>query len=158
MSEISIDHLAREVAALRRENRRLKRAGGAAAIALVAAVAMGQARPAPVLEAQRFVLKNAEGRVRGEIAADERGGFLVLHGPHGDPAVSLRGADDPAVTLAAPEGRKTAAIQLGAEGMPAALFVMEDKDTRGRTSVWIGSDGAAQMKLTDKDRVTFHAP
>lgn len=67
MNEPTTQTLARRLDRVERENRRLKGAG-VVALALVAAmVLMGQATGSKVIEAERFVLKDKDGKVRAEL-------------------------------------------------------------------------------------------
>lgn len=65
--------LEKRVERLERENRRLKRVGLLLLAFAVSIILMGQARPATVIEAERFVIVNAEGAKKGELGVG-RGG------------------------------------------------------------------------------------
>jgi hypothetical protein len=58
---------------LEKENRALKRFGIGVLSLLAAALVMGQARPERTVEAEKFVLKDASGRMRGEFGLDNSG-------------------------------------------------------------------------------------
>ncbi len=71
MNEPTTEGLACRLERMERENRRLKRVGVAVLAALAAVVLMAQANPpkvAKVIEAERFVLQDAAGKVRGELS------------------------------------------------------------------------------------------
>ena len=80
---------------LEAQNRRLKRAGAAGLVLVVAILCMAQARPAPpALEASQFVLRDAQGRdrLRLEVTRDGSPAINILDqegrlrsslGPHG---------------------------------------------------------------------------
>lgn len=74
----------RRLEKLERESRWIKRAGLAASLLAMCAFIMGQARPSRTLEAERFVLRDAAGRMRADL------GML----PYGiGPSLSLYDAD-----------------------------------------------------------------
>jgi hypothetical protein len=85
---------------LEAQNRRLKRAGVGALVIAAAVLLMGQARPVRTVEAQNFLLKDANGTVRARLSielADRP--TLSLLDAHGSPLVSLAGGQDPFLTL-----------------------------------------------------------
>lgn len=64
---------------LEAQNRRLKRSAVVILAVLSAAILMGQAAPAPrTVEAQRFILKDSDGNVRGWMGTIGKGSELVL--------------------------------------------------------------------------------
>jgi hypothetical protein len=65
--------LEHRVAKLERENRRLRVAGLLALMLVGTLFVMGQARPARVLEAESFILRDPTGIVLGRFAVDEDG-------------------------------------------------------------------------------------
>jgi hypothetical protein len=76
-----------------KENRRLKRAGITCLLVAACVVLMGQARPSRTLEAERFVLKDASGRVRAELFTHSVSGVAMLRflNERGDAFVSADG-------------------------------------------------------------------
>ncbi len=81
MNEPTIETLARRLDRVERENRWLKRAG-VVAVAVIAAVGlMGQAtgsKVAKVIEAEKFVLRDTRGKVRGKLEMHKDGVGLIL--------------------------------------------------------------------------------
>src|SRR5690349_20079714 len=77
---------------LERQNRRMKRAALLALALIAALVLMGQAAPSRrTVEAEAFVLKDASGRVRGQLTTvDDDTAGLFLRDKTGRPALSLR--------------------------------------------------------------------
>src|SRR5690349_20236861 len=71
-----MDQLVERIERLERENRRLRRAGGAVAVVL-AVVTLGGAYTASerfrTIEAERFVLRDREGRVRAMLVVNSTG-------------------------------------------------------------------------------------
>jgi hypothetical protein len=68
-----------------KENRRLKRAGLAVLVLAGVVLLMGQARPNRT-EAERFVLKDASGRMRASLGVTDNDALLTLYGPQGGTA------------------------------------------------------------------------
>lgn len=60
---------------LEKQNRRLKRAGLVVMVLAGATLLIGQAKPQWKVEAERFVLMDANGKVRAELG-------MAVHGPH----------------------------------------------------------------------------
>jgi hypothetical protein len=80
---------------LERQNRRLKFGGFVILGALSAVVLMGQAAPAAkVIEAQKFVLKDADGNVRGWFGAYAAGSELILGNAKKQPQMRLMASED----------------------------------------------------------------
>ncbi len=72
MVELEIETLARRLDRVERENRRLKRAGIVAVAVIAAVVLMGQAtgsKVAKVVEAERFVVRDASGNTRAVLGS-----------------------------------------------------------------------------------------
>jgi hypothetical protein len=65
-----LEVLAARVERLEKQNRLLKRGGLAALVATASLIAMGQARPSRTVEAQRYVLSDAGGGKRAELALE----------------------------------------------------------------------------------------
>jgi hypothetical protein len=87
--------LVERVAMLEKRNRRLERGLIAAFTALSAIVVMGQAAPSPrIVEAQQFVLKDANGNVRGWLGAIGKGSELTLGNENAQPMISLEVSTD----------------------------------------------------------------
>ena len=78
------------VGKLEAQNRRL-RWGNVAILALFsAAILMGQAAPSPrVVEAQRFILKDSDGNVRGWMGTIGKGSELILGNVNAQPMIRL---------------------------------------------------------------------
>jgi hypothetical protein len=167
---------------LEAQNRRLRR-GGIAVLALLSAVIlMGQAAPSPrVVEAQRFVLKDREGNVRGWMGTIGKGSELSLGNVNAQPMMrriaSTDSSDlhffgsrksgvtlsvdsgDPALSMIGADGEGGAGISLGKDGPSLTL-----EDSKGFSTV-LGSTqlqnaannesqhtSAASLVLLDKDK------
>src|SRR5260370_23796006 len=82
--------LVSRVEKLERENRWLKRLGFVAFILAAGLISMGQARTNRVLEANKFLLRDASGQVRAELeTTDESSPSLVLFDAQGTNRGSL---------------------------------------------------------------------
>jgi hypothetical protein len=86
---------------LEAENRRLKRAVLGVALLAAAVLAMGQARPSRILEADAFVLRDAAGRTRAQLwlEASRKMPVLAFYRENGQVAASLAGGEEPSLTL-----------------------------------------------------------
>lgn len=71
------------LAKLERQNRRFKRAGLVAMVLAGATLLLGQATPQWKVEAERFVLKDADGKVRAELGMAGHGPLLALYDEDG---------------------------------------------------------------------------
>ena len=104
---------------LERENRRLKGIGAVVLVGLAAMVLMGQDTPgkvAMVVEAEKFVLVDAEGRTRAILGAYGAGHGLVLYDPNGQVRAILGHAELKAARTGVVEQR------------PVSSLVLIDKD------------------------------
>ena len=78
------------ISKLEKQNQRLKKLNTAIVMFLSAILLMGQAAPSPkVLEAQRFVLKDSEGNVRGWMGTIGNGSELTLGNVNAQPMIRL---------------------------------------------------------------------
>jgi hypothetical protein len=91
LSSSDLQSLVARVERLERQNRLLKRIGLTLFLSGAAFVVMGQARPSRTVEAERFVLKDTGGRMRGLLAAgDENNGpGLLLYDSNGEIQVAI---------------------------------------------------------------------
>jgi hypothetical protein len=142
------------------QNRRLKCGGIAILVAISGLVAMGQSAPTPkVIEAQKFVLKDADGIVRGwfgvyaggteltlgnvkkqpqmRLLVSEDGSDLHFFGSHNGGMTLSVNSGDPTIALAGADGSGGARIAFSDAG-PA--FTVSDRD--GLSAVV----GATQLK------------
>jgi len=147
---------------LEAQNRRLKWSGLSLVAILSAFLLMGQAAPGPqVIEAQRFVLKDAKGNVRAWLGLFGKGSELTLGNISNHPKMTLKVSEDasdlhffggqnsgmnlgvdfgnPAISMAGAGGNGGADIAFSSSG-PA----MTVQDAKGFSTVL----GAAQLKAT----------
>jgi hypothetical protein len=180
------DALSNRVAHLERQNRAFKKGIGAIALLLIVVVVSGQAlpqeppRPASAgrtLEAEKFILKDTNGMVRGEwkVAPDGTVGLLLHDGAgkergawfvHADGSTDLRltGADGKAgITLDSRlDGRMGIALRdrrgtergswvVYKDGL--AGFTVDDQDGRVRGAWVVDPAGGVTLSLADKSEV-----
>ena len=178
MPEARMEDLERRLSRVERENRRLRRTGAAALMVTASLVLMGQARRgarerdgAEVVEASRFVVKDAAGNLRAVLGPDQTGmgtGLAIMGkgrvylgvGPEGN--LGLRLIDEtgrPRCLLnSQPDGHTALEIRdqaekarivvsLRADGTPAVRLA--DQDGKERASLVLLADGGAGLVLTD---------
>ena len=130
MVDRGVEALAARVDRLERENRRLRRGGAAALLGLAAALVMGQAPRggnARTVEAERFLLRDASGKARAELAIQ----------PDGSPYLEFR------------DGAGNARAGLGLQGETAHLG-LTDKKGKGGTILRAQPNGRPNITLTDE--------
>jgi hypothetical protein len=82
--------LQERISKLEEKNQRLKKLNTAILVLLSAVLLMGQSAPSPrVLEAQKFVLKDSDGNVRGWIGTIGKGSELILGNVNAQPMIRL---------------------------------------------------------------------
>ena len=181
-------NLVERLGKLEKRNRRLERGLFAALTALSTIVVMGQAAPSPrIVEAQKFVLKDTSGNVRGWLGIIGNGSELTLGNANAQPMISLEVSNDsgdlhfygsqrsgmnlginsgnPSVSIVAADGQGGAAINFGKNGPSLNL-----QDGNGFSTL-IGASqtknpnrqvqktSAASIVLFDKDKkVIWKAP
>jgi hypothetical protein len=128
MNERTMNLLARRLDRLERENRRLKRVGSAVLIGLAILALMGQATPARVqklVEAERFVLRDTNGKLRATLSMEDGSPSLSLH----DEVLRFRAV-------------------LGVAGGSPALELLDQAQTIRATLIAL--DGAPVLTLNDQ--------
>lgn len=129
MNEPTIETLGRRLDRLERENRRLKRVGVVALAVIGAVVMMGQATGGRLVDAGKFILRDWEGRKRGELMTISSGAYLGLDGPNGKTRVTIAVLDEPILTLYG-EGAGAGAIRvlLGVNAVDSPYLKLFDKN------------------------------
>ena len=170
------------IAELELQNRRLKRGGMAILVVLSAVILMGQvAPPARVVEAQRFVIKDKDGKERGSFATIGKGSELTLGNINAQPMMRLIVSTDasdlhfygssqsgmnlgvdtgnPDISMAGAEGSGEARITFGDDGPTMKL-----EDAKGSSAILgatklekpakraVHPPSAASLILLDKDK------
>jgi hypothetical protein len=150
----TLESLAARVATLERENARLRRWRGAAAVLALAAAAMAPAFPDETVSAARFDLLDGDGGVRASLAmSDEGHPGLVLRDADGTSRAFL-GLDGtgtiPFLSLNDPSGAPRAQVA-GAAGGPSVSFYDEIGTRVANLDPFVlefdGSDGVNDLRL-----------
>jgi hypothetical protein len=137
---------------LEAQNRRLKWSGVTVLAALSALILMGQAAPAPqVVEAQKFVLKDADGNVRGWFGVYATGSELTLGNMSKQPRMTLMASDDASDLhfFGTHNGGMTLGVNFG-----DPTIAMVDADRNGGAEIAFSEAGPV---LTLNDRNGFAA-
>jgi hypothetical protein len=135
---------------LEEQNRRLKRGGIAILAALSAVVSMGQAAPSPrVVEAQKFILKDANGNVRGWMGVIGNGSELTLGNANAQPMMGLMVSTDSSDLHFF--GSRKSGMNLGVNSGDPAISMI-DAEGNGGAGITFAKDGPS---LTLEDRNGF---
>lgn len=128
MSEPAIEGLGRRLDRVERENRRLKRAGMAALAVMTAVVLVGQTT-GRLVDAEKFILRDWEGKKRAELMTISSGAYLGLDGPDGKTRITLTVLDEPILTLYGQgEGAGAIRVLLGVNDVDSPYVKLVDKD------------------------------
>lgn len=132
---------------LEQQNRWLRAGGLLAGLAILCALTLGQSKAGNTLEAQRFILKNAKGEVRAELA--------TLNGDY--PRLSLLSPNGEKVTEVSPVG--VSAIDRGLPGkLPLAHFGNTGvyfTDKQGRVVMELGGASTSTPQLAPNPEITI---
>lgn len=134
------------IAELELQNRRFRRGGMAILVVLSAVILMGQvAPPARVVEAQRFVIKDKDGKERGSFATIGKGSELTLGNINAQPMMRLIVSTDASDLHF--YGSSQSGMNLGVDtGNPD--ISMAGAEQNGEARITFGKDGPA-LKLED---------
>ncbi len=150
MVEPTMETLARRLDKVERENRRLKRAGVLVLAVIAAVVLMGQATPSKVVEAPKFVLRDASGRVHAVLGTvNKRAVSLALITKNGKPRVVLGVSSDGSLSLSFydKDVNRRAVLGLRADDSPDLSLL--DKDGKLRARLSLNDEGSATLVFTD---------
>lgn len=139
-----------------RENRRLKRLSLAVMVVVAAILLMAQApsHKTRTVEADRFVLIDASGQVRADLAmAADNTPALTLLNEKGSPLVSLRGADSPSLTLSNADSKEILKLLVSPDVNSLALY---DGQT-ARVGVGVWKEAAGLALYDDKGKLVWSA-
>lgn len=159
------DVILRRLDDLEGENRRLRRLGAAllaaCAVVLVVGTAMtvvathGLAGGRAAVRAQRFVLEDASGHVRGTWGVTEEGTVqLALTDSRSEPRARMSVLEDgsPGLGLVDADGHPRAALGLLADGTISLVFA--DPEGHSRAVLGLTAAGASSLALADGRGVT----
>lgn len=157
-----LDSILRRLERLEKQNRRLKAIGAALLILISTILFMGQTGPNRTVEAERFVLKDAQGIARGELGMDSVDRpTLTLRDATGWPMVTLAGGTQPFlgltgdnsfVTLKPKVGERQVSLGVAPELFGLAIY---DKKFRAGFAVVNGSPAATLFDEKGKERVAI---
>ncbi len=142
----------KRLGALEAQNRRLKWSGLSLLAAFSAIGLMGQAAPTPkVIEAQRFVLKDAHGEVRAWLGLFGQGSELILGDANKEPKLTLKVSEEASDLHF--YGEEHSGMNLGLDlGNPA--ISMAGSDGEGKADLAVSTSGPA---MTVEDGEGFSA-
>ncbi len=169
MNELTMETLARRLDRVERENRRLKRAGVVALAVIAAVVLMGQAtgNVAKVVEAEKFVLRDADGKGRARLESlpsglvrlalldkDENIQSVLGVGVVGTPSLVLAGRNSKTIlttrflSVSGKGGKSRLTLAVLPSG--AQSLVLTDNTARTRAELAIEVDGSPTFGLFDR--------
>jgi hypothetical protein len=131
--ESSLEALANRVAKLEVQNRRLRKTGIALLIVAAAVIVMGQAPTRKVIEANEFVLKDADGKTRAWLGIEQTVAQLGVYGPEGKQQGFMHigsGPYGPFIILGDGHGKRRASLDLQSGDNPTLFF----QDASGSTT------------------------
>ena len=144
---------------LEKQNRRFKQVGVLALILLGSVFLMGQASPPRSIEANEFVLKDANGRIRGKWSMNGDSALFTLLDSKGVIRVLLAQdglLDQAALHLRAANGNQRVTFEVDSKGSPS-LFLQSPESNL----VYLGQEesGTATLRLFGTDgKVLWKAP
>jgi predicted nucleic acid-binding Zn ribbon protein len=148
--------------ALERDNRRLQRFGMLLIVGMAVLLALGvvlvytSRSVAPEVSARSFVLRDADGTVRGVwgVAQEDSSLRFVLQDPAGRPRIrmSLLGDGSAGISLIDSAGQRRAVFAL--EASEGGSVVLADNTGRTRTVLGVSPDGAATVVFADRNGAT----
>jgi hypothetical protein len=163
MSDDVVTDLTRRLERLERRHRLLMRTGAALLVLVAGAALLGQAaprRPPRIVEAERYVLRDAAGAPRAwlGVAPDGAVGLELLDGARVvRTALLLRSDGVAALRLNDKNGHSRSLLSVGSEETHGLEFI--DRDRRVRAQVGLRPDGSPGMVMLDSAlKVLWKAP
>ncbi len=139
-----------------KENRRLKRIVAVGSLLAAVLLIMGQARPRRTIEAEKFVLKDANGSSRAQLGMDSNGPTLSLQDANGVPLVALSGGDYSFLTLFRTGSKEQVTMSANKEFYGMVLY--DEKSHRAGLAVWKGIPGLTLYDEKGTERAGLVAP
>jgi hypothetical protein len=143
--------LAVRVERLEQAQRRWRRLAAGAVMGLAAVALMGQ-KPAPrIVEAERFILRDAAGRVRAELAVDtEQSVALRFRDVDNLPRLSVGTENGASVLVLNEQGGK---VRAGLVTLPhgAPALTLYDTNGKNRAELALTREGAPALTILDRD-------
>ena len=127
---------------LEADNNRLKRLAIIAMVGIAAVLLMGQGRSSKVIEAEKFVLRDASGRIMADLATRGGSAFLTIYGEN----AKVRTLLGPGVLSIhdTEENLRNTILLLGS-------LVHYDMQGKPRVQLNLTPDGSARFELRDKN-------
>lgn len=140
--------IAERVSTLERQNRVLRQGMIANIVVFLSIILMGQAKPSPrIVEAQQFVLKDANGAVHGRLGVLPKGSEMILGNDTAQPIMSMRvGTDSGDLHF---YGTRRSGMNLGINSGSPSISI-QDVDGHGSAGLTFGENGPS-LKLEDGD-------
>ncbi len=163
MSE-SLHALTQRLDRLERENRQWRRSVGVVGLLVLAFVLFGQARATPiakVIEAARFSLVDASGRMRASLyTKNERGSpVLIFSDEAGTRRIVLGLTEDGSLGLDIFDQQGRGGIILGVGPNGNSNFFATDRFGKTRVVLGVTTEGTPGLELSNKDgKVIWKAP
>ncbi len=151
MNDSTLDTLTQRLDRLERENRRLKVAGTIVFLVLVAVGAMGQVLPKAVpkvVEAERFVLRDARGKMLATLGTDG----LVLADQNGKFRAALGVGTDGSASLIFDDQNEKPRVTLGVLDDGTPHLALLDQNEKPRLALAVGTDGTPHLALFDQNK------
>ena len=136
---------------LERRHRRWRNVGVAGALGLAALALMGQKPPARAVEAERFILRDAAGRVRAELLVDgDQSVALRFKDADGMPRLTVGTENGAALIVLNEQGGK---LRAGLVSLPHGAPGLNLYDAAGkpRAELSLNRDGAPALTFNDRD-------
>lgn len=155
MDDHSLSIVAQQLNRLEREHRHLKRVGALVVIGLATVTLMGQATPgkvAKVIEAEKFVLREATGKERATLELRPYGSvaLALADGNGGRQAIMEVSADgEPKLWLMGEDGKSAANLEVIA-GLPQLTLRGKDGQVRAALGLLLGV-GQPLLQLNDEN-------
>lgn len=159
MTEPTMESVLRRLNRMERENRRWKWLVAATLAMIGAAVVVSQTFPRTVLEARKFVLRDAKGKSRAELGLMMDGtSILVLNDENEKPGVALSVLPDGprTVSLLDTDGKTRSVLTARADGDSGLRLF--DKNRTHRASLDVNADGKPILRLSPENGETAEKP
>ncbi len=159
MTEPTMESVLRRLNRMERENRRWKWLVCTTLVMIAAAVVLSQVFPRTVLEARKFVLRDADGKSRAELGLMTDGtSVLVLNDENEKPGVALSVLPDGPRTLSLldTDGKTRSVLTARADGDSGLRLF--DKNRTHRASLDVNADGKPILRLSPENSETAKKP
>lgn len=131
---------------LEHENRRWRRTAGVLAVTLCASFAIGFASSRPeVVEAERFVLRGADGTEHGSLGLDEQGSPTLLM--RKDKSYAVLTLSAPGLLVRGPDGKRGAFLGIDTKG--ATLLELSSDKLQQGVKLAVDAEGSSGVYLRD---------